>query len=359
MTMLVTWIFRLRPVVVFALVLVLVPATADAQRGGGGSKGSFDRSMRRQDRRDAKRDIRRDMKSQHERGGGGRGDMPGRGAVIGRALGLLTLTPEQRNSLRQIRERSDERMRQHGRRVLDLRRQIESDLFGPEYRPDDARGRGRELAATVGARTSDRTLLELTVFETLTPSQRAELRAAREAQKARMREAVRERMDRRGDGQGSAGRTPGTVEPDPVPGERPGSGGERGGPPGGAGGTPELLAGLNVTSEQLARMRQLRRQHAPAARQAAMRFRDLQARIDDLLVADAIDSALVRTLASELGAADTERELLRFESEAGMRDILTPEQAAAFRDRRRRQWHGWRDDSPAEGDRKPQLHSRP
>jgi Spy/CpxP family protein refolding chaperone len=74
-------------------------------------------------------------------------------------------------------------------------------------------------------------------------------------------------------------------------------------------------------------------------RQTSFWFRDLQAQIDELLVADAIDSVKLRDLAVQLGRADAEREIARFESEAGVREILTAEQATAFRERRRRQWN--------------------
>lgn len=354
MTMLVTWTSPLRSIAACTLALALAPLCASAQRPRGGQGTPVDRTMRRQERRDAKQDIRREMKGKPLEGNpDGNPDgrrQPGRGAVIGRALGLLSLSPDQRRALRQIRARSDERMRQHGRRVLDLRREIDTSLFGPTFSISVAREKGRELAAIIGERTTERTNVELAVFETLTPSQRSEVRAARDAQRARMRDAVRERLaeprDRPPDGAGGPDEVPPDVDvPDELDDDQP-SAETVPGP--GAGirpranrpaGMPEMLRDLNVTPDQLRRLRQLRRQQAPRVRQTSFRFRDLQAQIDELLLADAIESARLRELAVQLGQADADRELARFESEAGIREILTAEQAAAFRERRRRQWN--------------------
>lgn len=353
MTMLVTWISPLRSLAACALALALVPSCVFAQKGGDNPKTPLDRTVRRQDRRDTKREIRREMKGKPGEAPGARGDgnrrpQLGRGAVIGRALGLLSLTADQRGALRRIRARSDERMRQHGRRVLDLRRQIDVDLFGPTFQLEEARRKGRELAAIVGERTTDRTNVEIAVFETLTPAQRAEVRAMRDEQRARMREAVRERMARPGerpepsDGdaiESGPDDTGEDEEPDSMQAEPPNrrDGAQAPRRAQRRAGVPKLLLDLDVTPEQLRRLRQLRKQQAPMNRQAAVRYRDLQSRIDDLLVADVLDAAQLRTLAADLGRADAERELQRFQSEAGIREILTVEQARAFRERRRRQ----------------------
>lgn len=369
MTMLMTWISPLRSIAVCVLALALGPLPVQAQRAGGGRPAPGDRTMRRQDRRDAKRDIRREMKGKPaEVGAPGdearRRPPMGRGAVIGRALGLLSLTPEQRRSLRMIRARSDERMRQHGRRVLDLRREIDVSLFGPTLSMETARRKGSELATIVGERTTDRTNVELVVFETLTPGQRGEVRTLRDEQRARVREALRDRRARPEDKAMPDEPPLDDVEQDGPPSMEPPDGppvgaGERGGDgrrsQGGQrpGGMPELLADLNVTPEQVRRLKQLRRDQAPRSREANMRFRDIQMQIDDMLLADTLDSEKIRSLATELGRADAERELTRFESEAGIREILTAEQAAAFRERRRRQWSRGRDREQPPSERAP------
>ncbi len=358
--MLVTWTSPLRSIAACVLALAVAPVFASAQRPRGGQGAPVDRTMRRQERRDAKQDIRREMKGKPVDGNPEGRRQPGRGAVIGRALGLLSLTPEQRRTLRQIRARSDERMRQHGRRVLDLRREIDASLFGPTFSMTVAREKGRELAAIIGERTTERTNVELAVFETLTPAQRSELRAARDAQRARMREAVRERLAEPRDRPPNALDEPGDEAPDaegpddlsepPPSSSDPGQGAPGRPRANRPAGMPELLADLNVTPEQLQRLRRLRWQQAPRMRQTAFSFRDLQAQIDDLLVADAIDSVKLKEMAVQLGRADAERELARFESEAGIREILTAEQAAAFRERRRRQWNEGRGaDDPVPG----------
>lgn len=361
MTMLVRRNSPLRSIAACALVLLVAPLGVEAQRPAGGQRTPVDRTMRRQERRDAKKDIRREMKGKPDNGGpagepDGRPPL-GRGAVIGRALGLLSLSAEQRRSLRMIRARSDERMRQHGRRVLDLRREIDVNLFGPTLDMGSARQKGSELASIIGERTTERTLVELAVFETLTPAQRAEVRGLRDAQRARMREAVRERLaEPRSGPQGAPsgppegppdvppdGEDPEGMSDDPIP-DGPVEGDGSGMRPNSRrpDGMPEMLANLNVTPEQIRRLRQLRRQQAPRVRQSSLRFRDLQSQIDELFLGDTIDSARIKELAVDLGRADADRELARFESEAGIREILTAEQAAAFRERRRRQFNGGR-----------------
>jgi Spy/CpxP family protein refolding chaperone len=92
---------------------------------------------------------------------------------------------------------------------------------------------------------------------------------------------------------------------------------------------------MALTPEQQLRMRQLRRQRGPEMRGLTMRFRQTQRAIDDALLADKVDADLVRRLAEEIGRIETERETARFEIEAGIRQILTPEQAALLRESRR------------------------
>ena len=359
MTMLVTWTSPLRSIAACVLALAMAPLCVTAQQPPDGKRTPIDRTMRRQERRDAKKDIRREMKGKppegNPDGNPGRRMPLGRGAVIGRALGLLSLTPVQRRSLRQIRARSDERMRQHGRRVLDLRRDIDASLFGPTLAMDVAREKGRELAVIIGERTTERTYVELAVFETLTPAQRIEVRAMRDAERDRMRRAVQDRLASPQGEAPAAGEGPIDGAPDDEEDVQDDELSEV--PPGGDGNPqrpraqrpmrmPEVPSDLNVTPEQVRRLRQLRRQQAPRNRLAAARFRDLQAQIDEMLLADTIDAAKLREFAIQLGRADADRELARFESEAGIREILTAEQAAAFRERRRRQWNAGRDAGP-------------
>lgn len=341
------------------LALAMLPVASYGQRPArGGHPPGGPGVLRGDERRQVKRDMRREMKgkSEGQEPGPRPGDGPealGRGALIGRALGALSLTPAQRQSLRQIRGRSDERMRQHGRRVLDLRRQVDELLFGPASSMDLARERAGELSRTIGERTTDRTLVELAVFETLTPQQRAEFRAMREAQRERLRAAVAERMRARRQAPEGApadagadvpepGAEPDVDEPEamPPPGGLPpaGSGPGREGRMRPQRGAPlvEMLTALNLTPGQAMQLRRLRRQRAPVMRQSAERFRGLQRDVDDALVADSLDAGRIRALATDLGKADAEREFARFESEAGIRAILTDEQASQFRALRRR-----------------------
>jgi Spy/CpxP family protein refolding chaperone len=96
-----------------------------------------------------------------------------------------------------------------------------------------------------------------------------------------------------------------------------------------------MIPSLELTTEQQTKLREARRGRAPRLRELNQGLRDAQRAVDDALLADAIDTALVERLAAELGRAEVEREIARFELDAAMISILTPEQAAIVRAARR------------------------
>src|SRR6185369_336808 len=106
---------------------------------------------------------------------------PNRAAMMVRALRDLDLSPQQRRAMREIRDRHDARVREIGRRFLDGRRRIDELLFADTPSVDRARTLARELSALSGERVTQRTLIELELFQALTPEQRAELRRKRDA----------------------------------------------------------------------------------------------------------------------------------------------------------------------------------
>lgn len=239
------------------------------------------------------------------------GGFPNRAELLARAIRSLDLTPEQQRSLRLVRARTDGPVREAGRKILDGRRAVEEALAAGDL--ERARAGAAELGRLVGERTRARTLLEAELFRLLTPEQRAELRSRRAEQQERAatrREGRREaRRDlRRGGGRGA--------------------------------GEGRFAERLGLTPEQRERFRELRRRRGAVALEAAATYRETQRAVDDALLADTIDTALVERLAAELDRAEAARELGRFELELEIRSILTPEQAAMIRERRHKRARG-------------------
>ena len=314
------------PALAAVLALALLPLAADAQRGRG--------ALRRQAQAPAAREAG-DVEA-------GRPGALNRQAVLARALKSLALRPEQRRAIAGIRDRNDGRMRDFGRRLLDGRRQIDELLSGPAPNAERARAVARETSRVSGERTVQRTMLETEVFEALDPQQRAELRQKREAFRNEVVRQARERrraarLDRQqpANEPEEAEGLEDDEEPAPPPG--PANGGGRMAPlrPNGQN-FPALVDALALTPEQRSRIFELRRAHAPALRDLNRRYRETQRQIDDALLADRVDADRLRRLAGELGRLESDRDLERFETEVGLRAILTPEQAARLRELRRR-----------------------
>lgn len=262
----------------------------------------------------------------------------GRHARIARAIRSLELSAAQVRAIEAIRDRHDARVREQGRRILEGRRRVEEALAG-DASPERPRALARELSEAVGEATAARTLVELEVFRSLTPEQRAELRRRRDAAKTE-REQLRGEpgMRRRGRRQQRLQAPPRGGEPPPGGAQEPGEprlpGAMRDGAFRGRGrrGVPELAP------EQREQLRRLWRERGSAVRELAVRIAETQRATDDALLADAIDAPLVERLAADLGRLSAEREMARFEVEAALRSILTPEQAAALRESRRRRF---------------------
>lgn len=96
------------------------------------------------------------------------------------------------------------------------------------------------------------------------------------------------------------------------------------------------LLELGLSTDQMTRLREIRRQRGPGLRELNRRLRETQRRIDDALLADAVDEGAVRALAGELGRLEAERLMVHFEMEVAIRSLLTPEQAVRLRELRRR-----------------------
>jgi Spy/CpxP family protein refolding chaperone len=263
---------------------------------------------------------------------------PNRGAVLARAIRSLNISRAQQRAIREVRDRHDARMREIGRRYLDGRRQIDDLLFAETPDVDHARALARDLSKLAGERATTRTLIELEVFQVLTPEQRGEMRKKLDTSApveppdaARRRHAQPPAQTKPEAVEPEAGDIPDDALNEPLPeasapaARRPKAGGM------GAGG---LLARMALSRDQRIRLRQVRRQHGPVMRDLTFRFRQAQHAIDEAMIVEKLDPERVRHLADDLGRAEADRELERFETEAAIRQILTPEQATLLRQSR-------------------------
>ena len=96
-----------------------------------------------------------------------------------------------------------------------------------------------------------------------------------------------------------------------------------------------LLARLNLTPEQRARLREIRRQSEPEARALARRLNQARRALDEAVYMDETDEAAVEQRARELADAQAAVVRLRALTELRVRRVLTPEQLQTFRALRR------------------------
>jgi Spy/CpxP family protein refolding chaperone len=235
-----------------------------------------------------------------------------RWAAIGRALRALNLTPEQRRNVLAVRDRNDGRLRALGRRTLDGRRRVEESLYGATPDVDSARAAARDLSAAAAERARVRTRIEAEVLQVLTPEQRGRLRAVRaERRSARSAGPPADALP----AEPERGEENELVEPEAAPARR---------------GAARAFAALGLGQDQRAQLRALRRRLMPVVRDLNHRHREAQAAVDDALLQEAMEMPRIEELAAELGRIESERVMRRFEVEAGVRSILTAEQAARF-----------------------------
>jgi Spy/CpxP family protein refolding chaperone len=185
-----------------------------------------------------------------------------------------------------------------------------------------------DLATTVAEQVTARTEVELEVFRVLTPEQRARVRALR---------------DEHLGGRAGAGRRAGGPSPlldDEDSQDAPGQSAATSAPlPEGsqddAPADVRPLRALDLTPEQWSRVRELRRRFGPLVRALGPNLRETRRALADALLADEIDASRVKELGVTLGRHEADRVRLRFDIEAGIVSILTPEQARQYRERRR------------------------
>lgn len=98
----------------------------------------------------------------------------------------------------------------------------------------------------------------------------------------------------------------------------------------------DLLRQLNLTPEQIEKLKQLREGNREQRRQIGQRIREARIALDRAIYMENADEATVERRARELAAAQAEQVRLQAMTELGVRRILTPEQLQTFRDLRER-----------------------
>lgn len=104
----------------------------------------------------------------------------------------------------------------------------------------------------------------------------------------------------------------------------------------GAGGGGGLLRVLNLSPEQRAQIKAIRRETEPQGRLLGVRLRQARRALDEAVYADNPDDALIEARVREAGAAQTALLRMRTLTELKIRRVLTPEQLEAFRRMQRR-----------------------
>ncbi|HEV2763066.1 MAG TPA: Spy/CpxP family protein refolding chaperone, partial [Pyrinomonadaceae bacterium] len=97
-----------------------------------------------------------------------------------------------------------------------------------------------------------------------------------------------------------------------------------------------LLARLNLTPEQRAQIRDIRRQTELQGRPLLQRLRQARRTLDAAIYSDTADDASVQERLREFTHAQSEVARLRALTELRVRRVLTPEQLGVLRDMRRR-----------------------
>lgn len=95
------------------------------------------------------------------------------------------------------------------------------------------------------------------------------------------------------------------------------------------------LRALNLTPQQLAQIREIRRQAEREGRAVTRRLAEARRALDEAIYAEASDERLIEQRARELSAAQGEATRLRALTELKVRRVLTDEQLKTFRGLRR------------------------
>ena len=99
---------------------------------------------------------------------------------------------------------------------------------------------------------------------------------------------------------------------------------------------PNLLGELNLSPDQIRRIRIINRENQPQVREAQRRLREARNDLDQAIYGDTIDENEVQARLRTLHQAQAEAVRLRSTIEFAVRKVLTPDQLVRFREVRRR-----------------------
>ncbi len=93
----------------------------------------------------------------------------------------------------------------------------------------------------------------------------------------------------------------------------------------------DLFRALNLSADQQAQIKAIRRQNREARILAAERLQRAQRELDEAIYADNVNEAIVAARRSELAAAQSESVRIETQGQLNIRRVLTPEQLATLR----------------------------
>jgi Spy/CpxP family protein refolding chaperone len=94
---------------------------------------------------------------------------------------------------------------------------------------------------------------------------------------------------------------------------------------------PNLLRELDLSNDQIQRIRRLNQERRPLMQESQRRLRKANIALDEAIYAETENEALIQSRLKDLEAAQTEVNKNRIFTEREIRKILTPEQLARFR----------------------------
>ena len=94
---------------------------------------------------------------------------------------------------------------------------------------------------------------------------------------------------------------------------------------------PDLLRALNLSPQQVQRIRRVNQSQRAARQEAQYRLREANRALDEAIYADVPDENLVRERMKQVQSAQADLINVRTATEFAVRKILTPEQLAKFR----------------------------
>lgn len=99
---------------------------------------------------------------------------------------------------------------------------------------------------------------------------------------------------------------------------------------------PNLLAELDLSPQQIKRIRRINAERRPLLREAQQKVRDANRNLDQAIYADTADETEIRSRLKDVQLAQSEVSKIRSMIEYAVRKVLTPEQLVKFRELRQK-----------------------